>query len=132
MADGGNRDEGMLKEKRACRPVARPASESGVDTLGEEVKAEKKVRMMGRKMRQKTTAIKRGGRIVERVLLEYAIEQILLGRGGGRERKEAQEDQRSGPAGFVQEGDVLRTNQTVDEAQQNGHSSRAHGKGEGG
>lgn len=63
MADGGKSDDGMLKEKRACNPDVRPASVLGVATRGEE-RAEKKVRRMGRKIRQKRMRIKRGGCIL--------------------------------------------------------------------
>lgn len=62
MADGGNREEGMLKENKACSPVVRPASVLGVATLGD-VSAEKKVRRIGKKIRQKRTMIRRGGRM---------------------------------------------------------------------
>jgi hypothetical protein len=62
MADGGNSEEGMLKENSACSPVVRPASVLGVATSGE-VSAEKKVRRIGKKIRQKSTMIRRGGRM---------------------------------------------------------------------
>lgn len=62
MADGGNSDEGMLKEKKAWSLDVRPASVLGVATLDEE-RAEKKVRKIGKKMRQKSTRRRRGGRI---------------------------------------------------------------------
>lgn len=62
IADGGNSEEGMLKEKRACNLDVRPASVFGVATLGEE-SAEKKVRKIGKKMRQNSTRRRRGGRI---------------------------------------------------------------------
>lgn len=62
MADGGKSEEGMLKEKRACNPDDWPAIVFGVATLGDE-RAEKKVRKIGTKMRQKRTRRRRGGRI---------------------------------------------------------------------
>jgi hypothetical protein len=62
MADGGKSEEGMLKENKACSPVVRPASVLGVATLGD-VSAEKKVRRIGKKIRQKRTMIRRGGRM---------------------------------------------------------------------
>jgi hypothetical protein len=40
MAVGGKSDEGRLKEKSECNPVACPASELGVETWGEEVRTE--------------------------------------------------------------------------------------------
>lgn len=62
IAEGGKSEEGMLKEKRACNPDVRPASVFGVATLDEE-SAEKKVRKIGKKMMQKMTRRKRGGRM---------------------------------------------------------------------
>jgi hypothetical protein len=62
IADGGKSDEGMLKEKRACNPDVRPASVLGVATFDEE-SAEKKVRKIGKKIRQKRTTRRRGGRM---------------------------------------------------------------------
>lgn len=63
IADGGKREDGTLKEKRARNPVVRPASVLGAVTLGE-VSAEKKVRRIGKKIRQKRTMRSRGGRMV--------------------------------------------------------------------
>lgn len=62
MADGGKREEGMSKEKRACSLVLRPTSVLGV-AMSCDVSAEKKVRRIGKKMRQKRTIRSRGGRM---------------------------------------------------------------------
>ena len=62
MADGGKRDDGMLKENKARSPVVRPVSVLGVATSGD-VSAEKKVRRIGKKIRQKRTMSRRGGRM---------------------------------------------------------------------
>lgn len=62
MADGGKSEVGILKEKRACNPDVVPASVLGVATLDEKI-AEKKVRRMGKKIRQKRIRRRRGGRI---------------------------------------------------------------------
>lgn len=62
MAEGGKSEEGILKEKRACNPDDRPASVLGVATCEEE-RAEKKVRKIGKKIRQKITRRRRGGRM---------------------------------------------------------------------
>lgn len=61
MADGGKRADGILKEKRACNPDVGPASAFGVATRGEDERAEKKVRKMGRKIKQNARRIRRGG-----------------------------------------------------------------------
>lgn len=63
MADGGKSDDGMLNANSARSPVARPASVLGVAT-SEDVSAEKKVRRIGKKIRQKRTMRSRGGRMV--------------------------------------------------------------------
>lgn len=63
IADGGKREEGILKEKRACNPVVGPAIALGVATREEE-RAEKKVRKMGRKIKQKARRMRRGGRML--------------------------------------------------------------------
>lgn len=65
MADGGKSEDGILKEKRECNRVVRPASVLGVATRGE-VSAEKMVRRIGKKIRQNSTIIKRGGRMSDR------------------------------------------------------------------
>lgn len=62
MAEGGNREVGMLKENRACIPEAGLVRVLGVATWDEE-SAEKRVRKMGKKIRQKRTTRRRGGRI---------------------------------------------------------------------
>lgn len=62
MADGGKSEDGILKDNRECSPEVRPASVSGAATRGEVI-AEKMVRRIGKKIRQKSTMIKRGGRI---------------------------------------------------------------------
>lgn len=62
MADGGKSDVGMLKENSACNPDVRPASVFGVATF-EEDKAEKRVRRIGKKIRQKSRRRRRGGRM---------------------------------------------------------------------
>jgi hypothetical protein len=62
MAEGGKSEEGILKEKRACSLDDRPASVLGVATCEDE-RAEKKVRKIGKKIRQKSTRRRRGGRI---------------------------------------------------------------------
>jgi len=62
IADGGKSDAGMLNENKACNPDGRPAIVFGVATSDEE-KAEKKVRNIGKKIRQKSTRRRRGGRI---------------------------------------------------------------------
>lgn len=64
IADGGKREVGILKENRACSPDVGPASVLGVATF-EEKMAEKKVRKMGKKIRQKRTRRRRGGFISE-------------------------------------------------------------------
>lgn len=62
MADGGKRDDGMLKENKARSPVVRSVSVLGAATSGD-VSAEKKVRRIGKKIRQKRTMSRRGGRM---------------------------------------------------------------------
>jgi hypothetical protein len=64
MADGGKSEDGTLKEKRAWRPDVRPANVLRVVTRGDD-SAEKNVRKMGRKSRQKRTGIRRGSRIFD-------------------------------------------------------------------
>lgn len=63
IADGGKSDDGMLKENRACNPDVRPANVLGVATVGDE-SAEKRVRNIGKKIRQKRIRRRRGGRIL--------------------------------------------------------------------
>lgn len=65
IADGGKRDEGILKEKRACNPVVGPASAFGVATWVDDDRAEKKVRKIGRKIKQNARRTRRGGRMLQ-------------------------------------------------------------------
>lgn len=65
MADGGKSDDGTLNENRACSRDVRPASVLGVATVGDE-SAEKRVRKIGKKIRQKSIRRRRGGRILSK------------------------------------------------------------------
>jgi hypothetical protein len=62
MADGGKSEVGILKENKACSPDERPASVLGVATFDEE-KAEKRVKRIGKKIRQKSPRRRRDDRI---------------------------------------------------------------------
>lgn len=63
IADGGKREEGALKEKRARNRLVRPANESEVAWCGCAERSDKPVRKIGRKMKQNIRSIKRGGRM---------------------------------------------------------------------
>ena len=76
MADGGNKDVGVLKEKRARNRLDRPAtgaSPSPAPRRGSAVTRERKVSRIGRKMKQKIKSKSRGGRIVSRLQLALWI-----------------------------------------------------------
>lgn len=67
MADGGKREEGILKENRACNPVVGPAIALGFVTREEDERAEKSVRRIGRKIKQNARKTTRGGRMLDEV-----------------------------------------------------------------
>lgn len=64
MAEGGKREEGTLKEKKARKPLVRPASELGLVILEDESRKENRVRKIGRNTRQKKKRINRGSRML--------------------------------------------------------------------
>ena len=69
IAEGGKREEGTLKEKKAPSPLVRPAKESGVtapeDGGEDEAKrTEKKVKKLGSSTRTKRNRTNRGNRMM--------------------------------------------------------------------
>lgn len=77
IADGGNREAGALKENRARDRLDRPdREESASDSrLGWAVTSDKKVRNIGRKMKQNKRTTSLGGRIAVSRTLSLVIVQ---------------------------------------------------------
>jgi hypothetical protein len=132
IADGGKSEVGMLNENRACSPDGWPVSEVGVAT-SEEESAENKVTKIGKKIRQKSTTRRRGGRISGRWLYHN-------GSGAGEKKNQKKKEvQKVGLKRWVFEGSEGRwqedcmtkadgsesTNPTVGVKQAGCHSSGA-------